>query len=201
MASDLPKLEFVPIPWIKDAACRGMDPNYFQPDVGQPATEAKLVCNGRKATRRTPAIPPCPVRAECLNHAVAMNERGIWGGTTERERRAIRNKQPKGKRGKYLVSRIVHGTIDGYRHEVRLNLPPCKACREKWNDYKHNEKKRGVYVSGYDVRLREFVTIVSTVHRGQTPDLEAIAAESRDIVLAESVGSVHGEEADVRPAD
>jgi WhiB family redox-sensing transcriptional regulator len=197
MTADLPKFDFVPMPWIGEAACRGMDPNFFQPDIGQPATEAKQICNGRKATRRTTGLPPCPVRTECLNHAVAMNERGIWGGTTERERRAIRAKEPRSKRGDARVRRIVHGTVDGYRHEERLGLPPCKACREAWNDYKHAERRRGVGVSGYDIKLREFVTLVTVVHRGEQPDLEVIAAESRDIVFAESVGSEHGEEADV----
>jgi|GEM_PF-314673 len=199
MPADVPKLDFVPMPWITQAACRGMDPNRFQPDIGYPASEARQVCNGRKATRKQSFLPPCPVRTECLNHAVAMNERGIWGGTTERERRAIRNNEPRGKRANVRVSRIVHGTVDGYRHEMRLGVPPCKLCRDKWNDYQSNQRKRGV--SGYDIRFREFVTIVSVVGRGQTPDLEAIAAESRDIVLSESVGSVHGEEANVRPAD
>ena len=42
------------------------------------AAEAKSVC----------AV--CPVRQACLEHALAHREReGIWGGTTERERRRI----------------------------------------------------------------------------------------------------------------
>ncbi|MFO7701064.1 MAG: WhiB family transcriptional regulator, partial [Acidimicrobiia bacterium] len=32
----------------------------------------------------------CPVRVECLGHALATNERfGVWGGTTEKERRSL----------------------------------------------------------------------------------------------------------------
>lgn len=32
----------------------------------------------------------CPVREECLAHALDTNERfGIWGGTTEKERREL----------------------------------------------------------------------------------------------------------------
>lgn len=33
---------------------------------------------------------PCPVRAECLAHALDQRvEWGVWGGATERERRAL----------------------------------------------------------------------------------------------------------------
>jgi len=32
----------------------------------------------------------CPVRAQCLEHALAHDERyGVWGGTSERERRRL----------------------------------------------------------------------------------------------------------------
>lgn len=198
MTAEFPKFDFVPMPWASQAACRGMDPNLFQPDIGQPATEAKEVCNGRKATKRTPGLPPCPVRTECLNMAVAMNERGVWGGTTERERRAIRNKEPRSKKVDRRVQKIVHGTADGYRHETRLNLPPCRACKEAWHNARRDTRGR---VSGFDIALKELVTLVRIVNRGEDADLERVAAESRDTVIAESVGSEHGQEDAVRPAD
>jgi WhiB family redox-sensing transcriptional regulator len=35
----------------------------------------------------------CPVRTDCLNHALATNERfGIWGGTTEQQRDRMRRR-------------------------------------------------------------------------------------------------------------
>lgn len=38
----------------------------------------------------------CPVRAECLAHALAIGERhGIWGGLTPRQRRDLRTRQEK----------------------------------------------------------------------------------------------------------
>jgi WhiB family redox-sensing transcriptional regulator len=41
--------------------------------------EAKRICSG------------CEVRAECLEYALAHDERfGIWGGLSERERRRLR---------------------------------------------------------------------------------------------------------------
>lgn len=65
--------------WEKDAACRDSDPNMFFPERGSSTREAKAVC----------AI--CPVRDECLDYALMNGEKfGIWGGTSERERRRIR---------------------------------------------------------------------------------------------------------------
>ena len=66
--------------WRKRAACRGIDVEIFYPatDEDDDAEPAKAVCG------------ECPVRQACLEHALAHREReGIWGGTTERERRRI----------------------------------------------------------------------------------------------------------------
>jgi WhiB family redox-sensing transcriptional regulator len=66
--------------WRKRAACRGIDVEIFFPesDDDAEAEAAKGVC----------AV--CPVRQACLEHALAQREReGVWGGTTERERRRI----------------------------------------------------------------------------------------------------------------
>lgn len=66
--------------WRRRAACRGLDAEVFYPasEDDADAAEAKAVCGG------------CPVREACLEHALAHREReGVWGGTTERERRRI----------------------------------------------------------------------------------------------------------------
>lgn len=66
--------------WRKRAACRGIDVEVFYPlsEDEIDAAQAKAICEG------------CPVRQACLEHALAHREReGIWGGTTERERRRI----------------------------------------------------------------------------------------------------------------
>jgi WhiB family redox-sensing transcriptional regulator len=63
--------------WRLAAACRGLDTKLFFPERGEDQYEAKIVCAN------------CPVRAECL--AAGINEKtGVWGGTSERERRALR---------------------------------------------------------------------------------------------------------------
>ncbi|WP_231839643.1 MULTISPECIES: WhiB family transcriptional regulator [Blastococcus] len=62
-----------------DALCAETDPEAFFPDKGGSTRDAKRVCAG------------CPVRAECLEYALASDERfGIWGGLSERERRRVR---------------------------------------------------------------------------------------------------------------
>jgi WhiB family transcriptional regulator, redox-sensing transcriptional regulator len=60
-------------------SCRGMDPDVFFPDRGESLSPAKAVC------------AECIVRDECLEFALDQGERfGVWGGTSERERRKLR---------------------------------------------------------------------------------------------------------------
>ena len=70
--------------WRKDAACRATDPDLFFP-VG--TTGAALVqIDSAKAVCRQ-----CPVQGDCLEFALATNQdSGIWGGTSEEERRKLR---------------------------------------------------------------------------------------------------------------
>ena len=70
--------------WTELAACGDHDPELFFPlsDVGPGARQAsgpKAVCAG------------CPVRAQCLSYALDNGlDHGIFGGATERERRALK---------------------------------------------------------------------------------------------------------------
>ena len=65
--------------WRLDALCAETDPEAFFPEKGGSTREAKRVCTG------------CAVRPECLEFALANDERfGIWGGLSERERRRVR---------------------------------------------------------------------------------------------------------------
>lgn len=64
--------------WRTDAACKGIDPDLFFPERGEPTAQIKAVCEG------------CPVRAECLAFALEDEGPGIWGGTSERERQKLR---------------------------------------------------------------------------------------------------------------
>ena len=65
--------------WQERALCAQTDPEAFFPEKGGSTREAKRICGG------------CDVRAECLDYALAHDERfGIWGGLSERERRRLR---------------------------------------------------------------------------------------------------------------
>ncbi|EPH02421.1 hypothetical protein HMPREF1531_01727 [Propionibacterium sp. oral taxon 192 str. F0372] len=68
-----------PLGWQEQALCAQTDPEAFFPEKGGSTREAKKVCQS------------CPVRSDCLDYALANDERfGIWGGLSERERRRLR---------------------------------------------------------------------------------------------------------------
>jgi WhiB family redox-sensing transcriptional regulator len=69
--------------WMLAAGCRDSDPELFFPvsEVGPGArqvAEARAVCAG------------CPVQVECLAFALERDLVGVWGATTEDERRLMR---------------------------------------------------------------------------------------------------------------
>ena len=67
--------------WMADAACRGEGHGKYVIDVRHAPAEAVLA-----------TCADCPVRKDCLAYAMAQPDAvGVWGGTTERERRAMRN--------------------------------------------------------------------------------------------------------------
>jgi WhiB family transcriptional regulator, redox-sensing transcriptional regulator len=68
--------------WSKDALCRNADPDELFVQ-GAAQNRAKAMCMG------------CPVRTECLADALDNRvEFGVWGGMTERERRALLKRRP-----------------------------------------------------------------------------------------------------------
>src|SRR5918999_2838778 len=68
--------------WRSRGACRTQDPDRLFVQ-GAAQREAKQVC------------VPCPVRARCLAEALDRRiEFGVWGGMTERERRALLRRRP-----------------------------------------------------------------------------------------------------------
>jgi WhiB family redox-sensing transcriptional regulator len=70
-----------PMEWQERALCAQTDPEAFFPEKGGSTREAKRICSG------------CEVRVECLEYALANDERfGIWGGMSERERRKQRRR-------------------------------------------------------------------------------------------------------------
>ncbi|TLP76843.1 WhiB family transcriptional regulator [Nesterenkonia sphaerica] len=67
--------------WQVDALCAQTDPEAFFPEKGGSTRDAKKVCGA------------CNVKQECLDYALANDERfGIWGGLSERERRKLKRR-------------------------------------------------------------------------------------------------------------
>lgn len=65
--------------WQRKSLCAQTDPEAFFPEKGGSTRDAKRICQR------------CPVIGNCLNYALAHDERfGIWGGLSERERRRLK---------------------------------------------------------------------------------------------------------------
>jgi WhiB family transcriptional regulator, redox-sensing transcriptional regulator len=68
-------------PWYERAACLDKDADCFFPEKGGSTRAAKRICQ------------TCAVQTECLEYALANDERfGIWGGLSERERRRLKRR-------------------------------------------------------------------------------------------------------------
>jgi WhiB family redox-sensing transcriptional regulator len=70
--------------WMEEGSCVYANTELFFP-VGssmkaiKQSNEAKAICN------------ECPVKVACLEYAISSNQdSGVWGGTTEEERKSIR---------------------------------------------------------------------------------------------------------------
>lgn len=69
--------------WISQARCQEEDTELFfilrgDPNQKQKRIAAYAICQY------------CPVKLECLDYAIINHEVGIWGGTTDAERRFLR---------------------------------------------------------------------------------------------------------------
>lgn len=100
--------------WVKDAACRDVDPDIFFVYI----EAGKAFCNGGGNSA------PCPVRDECLEYAVTANERyGVWGGLDEMERRSLkREMRYRRKVREQVTQRIEEERVSGHciRTETRV---------------------------------------------------------------------------------
>jgi WhiB family redox-sensing transcriptional regulator len=88
--------------WTTRAACKGTDPDELFVQ-GAAQNRAKLICRG------------CLVRTECLADALDNGiEFGVWGGMTERERRALLRRRPDVKSWRELLEQA----RDSYEQDV-----------------------------------------------------------------------------------
>ena len=91
--------------WVSDwpalGRCAGTDPDALFVQ-GKAQREAKVVCKG------------CPVVAECLADALDnRTEFGVWGGMTERERRALLRRRPDVRSWTVLLAHAKIGMAQG----------------------------------------------------------------------------------------
>lgn len=72
--------------WRDHAACRDVNPDLFFPFGTSGASLLQI--DAAKQICRT-----CPVCGPCLRWALDSGDAGIWGGTTEDERRNLRRRR------------------------------------------------------------------------------------------------------------
>ena len=83
--------------WRDDAVCATTDPDLFFPESRDVRAErqAKKICAG------------CPVVQDCLEYAIEAGEEfGVWGGTTELERRHMMSIPRRNAGGKPQIDRV-----------------------------------------------------------------------------------------------
>ena len=141
---ELPQPVPRPGDWAQHRLCKGMDTAIFYPTRGEPTEPAKAICAN------------CPVKAECLDYALTtFQEHGVWGGMSERERRA--------RRMALHIQRqqtpADHGTRTMFaRHKAAPDVwgPPCEACNIAERTY-NTERRRLYKRQQRDRRKREQV--------------------------------------------
>ena len=98
--------------WQDLAECRGLDPALFHPERGE-----RVAAPAETACRR------CPVRLDCLEHAITHNERGYWAGTSGDDRKRIRRRRAEAR------ATSDHGTLLGYGRHILDGETPCEPCQ------------------------------------------------------------------------
>ena len=145
--------------WRDYTACSPKDADLFFLDVGESPRKALELCR------------ICVVREDCLEYALTSRPvitRGVWGGKTERQLRAIRKQRLRTRRDYELDQARRNGELPGcicgapdepyptgkfvFRHNMGLmgvpKSPPCEAarrCRRLSQNAlaaKHRERKR-----------------------------------------------------------
>lgn len=101
-----------PETWTLAARCLGRTELFFAPDESESRVERRYRESQAKAV-----CQECAVRPECLSEALSADERfGIWGGLTERERRAARRntaRSPQGIGGPGRPARLPAVVVQG----------------------------------------------------------------------------------------
>lgn len=76
-----PYVESLTSQWMQEGSCRNTTIFIVLADTKSEKEQSKKVCRD------------CTVKSECLDYALANNEQGIWGGTTDKDRRNIKRQR------------------------------------------------------------------------------------------------------------
>jgi WhiB family transcriptional regulator, redox-sensing transcriptional regulator len=89
----------VRVNWREAAGCRDADPDLFFP-VGTAGPALRRIQEAKRICRA------CPVQAPCLDWALDQGVgSGVWGGTTEDERRALRRPAERNRPSAWITTR------------------------------------------------------------------------------------------------
>jgi WhiB family redox-sensing transcriptional regulator len=100
--------------WTDAAACRGLPPSMFILDTRKPRNAAAVA-------KGLAVCATCTVRTECLEAGLALDEPGIWSGTTDDQRHGI----PRPAGG---IEHYGCGTNAGYHRHHRDGERACQRC-------------------------------------------------------------------------
>lgn len=107
--------------WRARGACVDLDPELFFPDPSEAPTEAQAACAG------------CPVRLTCLSWALSAGAvHGVWGGTTEDERRVLLARRSRGLFGRSARADLADDDAGpaGAQHETTSEAPAGPAAHD-----------------------------------------------------------------------
>lgn len=124
--AEMPARTRAEVAWQDRARCTEMNPELFFPERG---------VNGSRVEQARQVCEACEVQADCLAYALRHHLDGIWGGTSEHERRDLR--KAAGLPGEELPKlpksddpRVAPcGTAAGARRHYRRGEPLDEACR------------------------------------------------------------------------
>lgn len=107
--------------WMDDAKCAGMDADLFHPTPGGDYRTPVAICKGNDDN------PGCPVRDACLDCALSIGvaAQGVWGGTTEAERKRMRGKR----RRRAVAVPVVEGDGDPRHGSTAGDWAGCRCGR------------------------------------------------------------------------
>ncbi len=96
--------------------CKGLTDFFYPNKPSSEVAQAKAVCNGLDGN------PACPMRDQCLQYAIDHHEAyGVWGGTSERDRRKIQRARNRYKNARiYNLEDVRFPTVVIVRRRVPL---------------------------------------------------------------------------------